>query len=85
MILEQRAASVEDETLHARGVMVSDLFLDQLTIGHRACLVGGGPVFRAAFQPVVELPGLQCFQGDGVVAVVIDLHGIEVVEAAIDG
>ncbi|MCY1536026.1 hypothetical protein D9M68_714630 [compost metagenome] len=65
-------------------VVVVDLFLDQLATGHGGAVVGSGPVFRAAFQPVVELPGFQGFEGHGVVAVVIDPHAVEVVEAAVD-
>src|SRR3990167_1277424 len=83
-VLEQGPAGVEDEALHAGGVVVVDLFLDQLAIGHGGAVVGGGPVFRTGFQPIVELPGLQGFEGHGVVAVVVELHGVEVVETAVD-
>src|SRR5690606_2241137 len=67
-ILKLRAAGVEDEALHAGGIAVQDFFLDQLTVGDCRGVVGGRPVLRAGFQPVVEMPGLQRFQGHGVVA-----------------
>ncbi|MNX74409.1 hypothetical protein D3C86_1058460 [compost metagenome] len=83
-ILEHRAAQVEDESLHACRIAVGNLFLDQSTFGDCRSVVGVGPVLRGHFQPVVELPGLERFQGHGVVAVVIGGHHVEVVETAID-
>ena len=64
--------------------MVGDFFLDQLAIGNCGGVVGGGPVLCAGFQPIVELPSLECFKGDGVVAVIVDFQGVEIVEPAID-
>ncbi|MNZ14100.1 hypothetical protein D3C78_310170 [compost metagenome] len=83
-VLEHRAADVEDEALHARGVAVGQLFLDQAAIAHGGYVVGGGPVLRADFQRIVERTGLECFQSDGGVAVGVEGHDVEVVEAAVD-
>ena len=83
-ILEHRTTQVEDEALHAGGQAVGDFFTDQATFAYRWGVVGRCPVFGAAFQPIIELPCLECLQGDGVVSVVIDRHLVEVVEAAVD-
>ncbi len=83
-VLEQRPAQVKDKALHAGGVAVDDLFLDQSTFTDRRDVVGVGPVFRGNFQPVIELASLEGFQGDGVVAEIVGAHHIEVVETAID-
>ncbi|MNV09083.1 hypothetical protein D3C71_995690 [compost metagenome] len=83
-ILKHRATQVEDEALHAGRVAVGDLFLDQAAFGNRRDVVGVGPVLCGHFQPVIELSGLQRFERDGVVAVVIGGHRVEVVEATVD-
>ncbi len=83
-VLEHRATEVVDEALHAGGVAVGNLFLDQPAFGDGRDVVGVGPVLGGHFQPEIELPGFQGLDRDGVVAVVVGGQHIEVVEAAID-
>ena len=79
-VLKIRLAQIEDEALHALGVLVGDLFLDDATFTQRRAVIAGGPVLGAELQVEIQLAGLECFQGDAGVAVVIHYHPIEVVE-----
>ncbi|MNM89464.1 hypothetical protein D3C81_1016960 [compost metagenome] len=83
-ILEQRAANVVDKALHAGRVAVGQLFEDQAFLPHSRHVIGGGPALRCGFQAVVELAGLERFEGDCAVAVVVGGHLVEVVETTVD-
>src|SRR3546814_926183 len=82
-VLQLRAADIEDEALHSRRVLVRNFVTNDPTVPHRWYVIGGGPAFGCAFLPIIKVPGLERLQGDGVVAVVIEIDVIEVVETAI--
>ncbi|MNO98318.1 hypothetical protein D3C76_900630 [compost metagenome] len=82
-VLEHRAADVEGVALHAPGILVVQLLADDAAVAHGGGVVGGRPVLRDAFLDEVELAGLERLQRHGEVAVGVDHHGIEVVEAAV--
>ena len=65
--------------------MITNFFFFQAALGKGRGVVGPRPVFRADFQPVIKLAGLERFEGHAVIAKVIDGDGVEVVQALVDG
>ena len=81
-ILEHRAADIEGEALHAHRVVVGNGFLNDPAAAQGRAVIAGGPVLGGVFEVVVELSGLEGFQRDGHVAVVVQGNGVEVVQPA---
>ena len=65
--------------------MITNFFFFQAALGKGRGVVGPRPVFRADLQPVIKLTGLEGFEGNAVVAKVIDRDGIKIVQALVDG
>ena len=83
-VLELRAPQIEHEALHRlRALDRHFLALDQ-SVAHCGEIVGRRPVLGATLLVIVEIACLEAFEGDRLVAIIVEADLVEIPLAAID-
>src|SRR5690606_11436889 len=83
-VLKDGTAGIIDKRLHAHRQLVGDLFLLDLAFVNGFTGIQGGPVLGGVLLAQVVMPGLEGFQGNRVVLVVVVNEGVEVIHAFVD-
>ena len=83
-VLKDRPAQIEAKALHAARQLVGDLLLlDQAGAQGRA-VIAGRPILRRILDPRIVLPGLERFERDRRVAIIVVADRIEIIAALVD-
>ena len=83
-VLELRPPQIEHEALHRLRPLDRHLLALDEAVTHRGEVVGRGPVLGARLLPIIETAGLEAFERDGLVAVILEADLVVVPLAPVD-
>ena len=84
-VLENAFAGVEGKSLHAPWKFMGNFITDDEILIEGFPGVGGCPQFGIVLLAEIVLTGLECFQGNGGIPVIIVTHLIEIVHPEMNG